>query len=393
MNGVKRRITAVIACISALLVLYGCDSILDGYTSSVTAHQDPEITPTDSIIEVGTYDELKDAILGFVSEHEDTGLIDVYSYDGDIQHDVDNACQQIINNSPIGAYAVSEITGTARKIVSYYEVDISISYNVSKEQLDSIIPVATVRYLKSVLLDSLSDYEPSMTISTKNIVLTEEDALAYVEEIYYDNPMDIVMLPVKTIHSYPEYGVDRIMEFIFAYRNEPSTLKLYEIALNSAVQNIAESVSSNNDATILLSLCQHLMDTVTYDSATALSGEYSNQNISVTAYGALVTGSAVGEGYAMAYKALCDELGYECDVVLGTLDGIPHAWNIVALDDFYYHIDVSMCDVNGISTAFLMNDTAMAKTHTWDKTKYKVCDGPLTYASMTEITSANASAT
>jgi transglutaminase/protease-like cytokinesis protein 3 len=87
----------------------------------------------------------------------------------------------------------------------------------------------------------------------------------------------------------------------------------------------------------------------------------------------------VGEGYAMAYKALCDELGLECYVVQGTYNARPHAWNIVGIDGSYYHVDVAMCDVNGMSTAFLKKDSDMKKKYTWDASKYKVCDGPLTY--------------
>lgn len=389
----KKRTIAVVLCSAILFVVCGCKSILEDEIQYVTAHQEPVITATDSVIEANTYNELKSDVLGFVTRHEDTGLIRVYSYSGDVQQDVDLACAQIMNDDPIGAYAVLNMTGTARKIVSYYDVVIDITYkNVTKEQLDSIIPVATIRYLKSNLQDTLSDYAPSTTIITKNIELTSDDALGYVEQIYYENPTDIVMLPITTVDFYPDHGPDRIVEFTFGYRFEASTLRVMEKNLKNSVQNIAESVSGgNNDGNILLSLCQHLIETVEYDSATASSGEYSNQNTSATAYGALVTGQAVGEGYAMAYKALCDELGLECYIVLGKLNEKPHAWNIVGLDDYYYHIDVSMCDENGISTAFLINDTGMMKTYTWDKMKYNICNGPLTYETLTDKTSSSTS--
>jgi hypothetical protein len=381
-KAVNRRIAAVVMCVSVLIGLCGCNSILNGETQSVTAHQEPAVTSTDSIIEANTFDELKSDFLNFVRSHDETGLIRVYSYSGDVQKDVDLACTQIMQDDPIAAYAVSKMTGNATKIVSYYEVELHISYkNVTKEQLDSIIPVATTRYLKSDLQDTLSAYMPSMTILTKNIILTSDDALAYVEQIYYENPMDIVMLPVTTVDFYPDHGIDHIIKFTFGYRYEPSTLKVMEKNLKNTVQNIAESVSGgNNDGAILLSVCQHLMATVEYDSSTAANG-YSNQNVSATAYGALVTGSAVGEGYAMAYKAICDELGIESYVVLGKHNGKPHAWNIVAIEGHYYHIDVSMCDLNGISTAFLLDDAAMIKNYTWDTTKYKACNGPLSYKS------------
>lgn len=380
-----KRITTVLLCLAALLVIPGCSSILDGNVSSVTAHEKPTAAATDSVIEASTYDELKTQILGFVRLHEPTGIIRVNSYDGNLQADVNRACNEIVNDDPLGAYAVSKISGIATPIVSYDEVQITIDFNdVTKDQIDNIITVSTLRYLKSDLQTTLSGYAPSLTIVAKDIPLTSDDALNIIKQIYYSNPMDIVMLPITTPPKfYPDHGPDRIIVFTFGYRYEASTLTAMQEALKSKVEHIAESVTGNNDGAILLSLCQRLMSITDYDTATAESGDISDQNISATAYGALVTGSAVGEGYAMAFKALCDELGIECYVVTGTHIGVKHAWNIVMLEGNYYHIDVSMCDVNGIATAFLKNDTEMKKYYSWDTSSYKVCNGPITYASLT----------
>jgi transglutaminase/protease-like cytokinesis protein 3 len=300
-----------------------------------------------------------------------------------------------MSDDPVGAYAALNITGEAIQIVSYYQVKINITYKVTKEQLDSIKSIRTIPYLQSDLQDVLSEYEPSAVVRENGIVLTEENVLRYVRQVYYKNPMEIVMLPVTTVDFYPNHGQNRIIKFTFGYtRYEPTTLRAMEISLKNTVKNIAESVSGGEDA-ILLSFCQHLIDNVEYDTKTAESGEYSDQNIAATAYGALVNGSAVGEGYAMAFKALCDELGLSCDVVLGQLNGKPHAWNIVTLGYYSYHIDVSMCDTNGIETAFLLSDTEMAESYTWDRTAYKSCsNGPLTYEQVVQSigTVANASA-
>lgn len=376
----KKRLAAILICLSAIAVLYGCESILEDETWTITARQEPTAVPTDSVIEANSFEELKEEALRFVKNHEDAGSIRVYNYDGDLQKDVDDVCRYITQDDPIGSFAVLETTGTVTKIVSYNEVEFRIFYkNVAKEQLDSITTISTIRFLKSELQDTLSAYEPSMTILTNNVTLISDDALQFVDEIYYENPIEIVMIPVTSVELYPDHGTNRLIDFTFGYRYETSTLKVMESRLKQTVQSIAEQVSGSNDGAILLSLAEHLMDTVEYDAATAESGEYSNQKMAATAYGALVTGSAVGEGYAMAYKALCDELGIECYVVLGERDGNPHAWNIVELEGNYYHIDVSMCDTDGIASSFLLNDKKMAQKATWDTSKYKTCDGPLTY--------------
>lgn len=58
------------------------------------------------------------------------------------------------------------------------------------------------------------------------------------------------------------------------------------------------------------------------------------------AYGALVTGKAVCEGYAKAYKKIMDALGIECIIVANN----THGWNMVKIDGKYYHVDVTSDD-------------------------------------------------
>jgi hypothetical protein len=82
----------------------------------------------------------------------------------------------------------------------------------------------------------------------------------------------------------------------------------------------------------------------------------------------------------MAFKALTDELGLENLVVLGYLDGLPHAWNIVSLYGEYYHIDVAMSALNGIDTAFLKTDADFEEMlYTWDRENTVRCEGTLTW--------------
>ncbi len=63
-----------------------------------------------------------------------------------------------------------------------------------------------------------------------------------------------------------------------------------------------------------------------------------------TAYGALVEKSTVCTGYAAAFKALCDRFDLPCWVVLGSFDGVGHAWNIVQLEGETRYVDVTFFD-------------------------------------------------
>lgn len=67
-----------------------------------------------------------------------------------------------------------------------------------------------------------------------------------------------------------------------------------------------------------------------------------------TAYGALIGGRAVCEGYAAAYWLLCREAGLWCAYRNGQPEGQGHAWNMVRLDSGIYNVDVTWCD-NGVA--------------------------------------------
>lgn len=63
-----------------------------------------------------------------------------------------------------------------------------------------------------------------------------------------------------------------------------------------------------------------------------------------TAYGALVEGEAVCEGYASAMRLLLRGAGIPSRQVNGTVDGVAHTWNAVLLDGAWYHLDPTWDD-------------------------------------------------
>lgn len=89
------------------------------------------------------------------------------------------------------------------------------------------------------------------------------------------------------------------------------------------------------------------------------SAEANNQHSSAhSAYGCLVEGSAVCDGYAGAYKLLCNESGIPCEIVTGygigeTGDDEAHAWNLVCLDGKWYYTDVTWDDPEGVEEGYV----------------------------------------
>lgn len=93
------------------------------------------------------------------------------------------------------------------------------------------------------------------------------------------------------------------------------------------------------------------------------------------AYGALVDGRAVCDGYSIAFDLLCYLSGIDCIRVLGTSSNAlgtgGHAWNKVKVNGSWYNVDVTWDDPLGnysnniFYDYFLVSDNVLARDHYW----------------------------
>lgn len=98
-----------------------------------------------------------------------------------------------------------------------------------------------------------------------------------------------------------------------------------------------------------------LCNRIVYDS----EFESSQESDIYSAFGALVYGHAVCEGYARAFKLLCKYIGIECILVTGDSKGVGHMWNMVKLDDNWYHVDVTWDDLRAEPLHTYLNQTEL----------------------------------
>ncbi|MEH2932552.1 transglutaminase domain-containing protein [Candidatus Ventrimonas sp. KK005] len=122
----------------------------------------------------------------------------------------------------------------------------------------------------------------------------------------------------------------------------------------NASQIISEAQNLSSDYEKEKFVHDKLTERVSYDL-----GAEMNQS----AYSALVNGSTVCAGYARAFQYLLQQLGIPCYYCTGYA-GEAHAWNIVALDDGYYNVDVTWDDSDGGRyDYFNKTDTDYADSH------------------------------
>ena len=101
-------------------------------------------------------------------------------------------------------------------------------------------------------------------------------------------------------------------------------------------QVIDEEIKDDmNDAEKILAIHNWLCLNCEYD--------FSFDNSSFYAYGAILNGKAVCNGYAMAFKLFMDKLGIECKHVSSVQ--LDHAWNQVKIEDEWYWLDCTWDDI------------------------------------------------
>jgi hypothetical protein len=142
-------------------------------------------------------------------------------------------------------------------------------------------------------------------------------------------------------------------------------------AINAKLPKILGNIPANaSDFDVELKIHDWLVNNCRYD-ATAPN--------CYDAYGAIVDGRAVCQGYAYAMQYLLYRAGIQCLFVSGTSQDQPHGWNIVKIDRYYYQLDVTWDDpVSNVSTLshqyFNLTYDEMNVDHLFDTTNYPLPD-------------------
>jgi hypothetical protein len=135
------------------------------------------------------------------------------------------------------------------------------------------------------------------------------------------------------------------------------TVQEKKAALEEAIANFP--ITGETDAEKCESIEESLKEQITYDVDADFSGSIAGSLLEP--YG------AVCEGYAKAFKVLCDRENIPCIVVIGNYDRenlTAHMWNNVVLDDNWYGVDVTWDDTAQSQKYFLRGSNSFSSTHT-----------------------------
>lgn len=210
----------------------------------------------------------------------------------------------------------------------------------------------------------------------------EDIAIAY-RAFTYDYP-ELFWVPYEYVVKLDGLGV-KVAFSLVDKDNDIETSYIVPLANKKEMQEEIDEITSkivteikdktNDKMEMLTLLHDKLCNTVTYYDAPI------TQDLIYTVYGALFWGYTVCEGYARTMRYLCKELGIECLIVTGTSKNEQHMWNMVRLDNEWYHIDLTWNDPGldekdnpkpPLHPYFNVTDEVILKDHTIDPDITKV---------------------
>ena len=343
-----------------MMLLTGCGSMLERDYVSSTRHVEYPVNADLSILQAESYQGLVSALLYFVAEHAETGVVHLTNYFGNVGKDLDAACAEVMEQDPIGAYALNSIEHRHTRIVSYYEVNLTFDYAHTPAELNSIITLRTASSLPSVLASSMTHFDESCVVSMNYFTGDEASLLTQVRQLWLDTPLASLGQPSIRVKLYPDSGVSRVAEFTFEWPEDPDDLSARSSELRAAAQRLLQDLNLPPEELTAETLLDILPSRVSFDPE---GGS--------TAYDALVTGSANAQGLTMALRLLCQLSNVESTVVEGRKDGETAFWLIAATADGFRHLDPaarkSFCAVD---------EEFQSLGYEWSMERYPACELP-----------------
>lgn len=213
---------------------------------------------------------------------------------------------------------------------------------VEEGRIHSLIPTVNMIYsgVEEYIADSLRGLET--TIEVTGFGITTNNIMNVFKSSVFSNP-DIFYVD----SSYINYKYDKntnIVRYISpSYLLSKSEIAAQKKKFNRAVNNMIGDIGEDwSDLTKALVLHDRLVAGCEYEL---------KNDLSYTAYSALVTKKSVCEGYSRAYSYLLSKVGIDSRCLNN--GSKAHCWNQVKLGDNWYHVDVTSDDPIPDTTGFV----------------------------------------
>ena len=355
-SSVKKRLLALL-CVPAL-ISSRCTALLNREYSYSVPHVDYPVGDKSAVLQADNYQGLVNAILYFITEHKDTGIVHLtYAQDdARVERDLDGAGEEVCGEDRLGVYAVEDIQYTSHRMMSYYEVTVSISYAHTVEEVASIIPVAGFAAARQSISSTMAAHGEKCVFRISYFTGDAVSLGQLVPQPWLDTPLALTQ-PRVDIALYPNSGTSRIVEVSLFWREEKTVLVERSAALEQRALELLENAKLTPENLTPLALLHALNQAAVYDPRGA-----------ETAYAVLVEGRGNALGFAQALRLLCQLTDLETTVAEGGNHDEKRFWLIVNTPEGYRHLDPTQAE-----PAYATDEAFAEAGYVWDTGRYPAC--------------------
>lgn len=378
------KIAALIFAAAVLLSASGCAwPVAQEYYYSARYSDSSDALITGQMDNIKNYYGLIKAISAMVNSHQESATLKIIGYDGEISEDLTAACLEVKSSTAVGAYAVEYISYDLSRIVSYYEADIYITFKRTAEQINSVVNVGNGYLAREAVYQAVRDMKDTLVIQVNGEDITTDDVMEYFDTAFLRHPLELLAAPEMKLEDFKSSGTQTIYEMTFSYPKGKYRLREMKEKIAGQAEEILGKVTGEAVEDRAFSLAQQLSELCEYDPTSEIRNEIyrSDSGMGGTAYGVLLEGVADSRGFALTFYGLCDMLGIDCIIVQGRLQNEDHWWNIIKVENEFYHVDCSLWRTMGAEEVFMRSDADISDEYWWAGGDYPICEGVIDYFS------------
>lgn len=130
-----------------------------------SAHVENPPPQGDTAYRAETYPALRSALTSYVEEGMETGLLHVpTTYNGNLSVDLEKARRQLMEEEPLGAYALEDVSFRTSRLIAYYETELTFTYRVEPKTLPSLPRAGDQSELAGLLRQAVEKGETSLVV-------------------------------------------------------------------------------------------------------------------------------------------------------------------------------------------------------------------------------------
>lgn len=220
------KLRRLLAMFCACLVLSGCSTLLEREYSNVEPHSSKfwESEAADTL-RAENYQDIVNDLLLLVGQHTETATVRLYTTEDDVKVAdlLEQATTEILQETPLGAYAVEYITSSSQAQRGYYDVSIQIGYRRTAEQIQAVVNATSVEALYSLLNAALDAGSQELAVRVGYWKEGDQAQVeATVEQIRTERALTDT--PEWTVSYYPNGQEVGLVEFILSTAAETGEL-------------------------------------------------------------------------------------------------------------------------------------------------------------------------